>query len=823
MRRPVAVLFAFTFAPLVFALSGRPISDLRFDYQDGSVVRSAASDGDDFLVITEEWRIAVRGQIIHKGVPAGPPFFIGDAGDALSASTVWTGSAYVVSWSHDGAIYAATVARGGGLLTSPRLVATGGSPTRVVTNGQRLLVTAPAGLVGIVGALLDLDGKPVGGPLLIWPSSYGIQYDVAGAGNGFAMLVITWNDARVLRLDADARPVTAGATLVDGPYTGRSDGYHSTSGSIAGQGDNAVVLLTAGTYLISAEVKSAVVGPQGEIVRPARTIVTQPNTRGVTLTALAWDGSAFTAAVSSDLDLTGNYHDVRPSLMRVDASGNLVDGISFLSSDSARQFATAAAISGRETLVTFGSSYVLVPRAATTATAPAALARLLNPHGKVVVNSMGDAYLAAWTELDSGGWSVRASRIDRNGNSLDGAGVFLGRPLPLQNQYDYYGLSIDNDGANWLVVWGDYARSYGARISGEGCLLDPTPIGINTGRDVAVRWTGQSLLIAGVNDGSLYTATVSGDGVAAAARLFASRDSLFPVSPGNVVHFWGAPAIAFDGRRCLLVALKHGTFATEQTSVDEISVVGFPVDLSGAASGDSFEIAPDAWGTPPVVASDGTRFVVSYQYVRPFAAILSSPPVIVPLDEAAASGLAITSDGSGFTIALTDANGITTERMSPAGLLSDRRRLALDAASMPGSPSIAASASAPPMLSYLVRDAAAERRTRAAALFISELDANVPMPSAPGAPRASRIDADRIRVLWSATSTPVLGYSIEVRASDGGFRQLGVAPGGATSAVVPLFGVPATAVRIRAWNTGGFSEPSAEAMIATGRVRAVGR
>jgi hypothetical protein len=157
MRRPVAVLFAFTFAPLVFALSGRPISDLRFDYQDGSVVRSAASDGDDFLVITEEWRIAVRGQIIHKGVPAGPPFFIGDAGDALSASTVWTGSAYVVSWSHDGAIYAATVARGGGLLTPPRLVATGGSPTRVVTNGQRLLVTAPAGLVGIVGALLDAN------------------------------------------------------------------------------------------------------------------------------------------------------------------------------------------------------------------------------------------------------------------------------------------------------------------------------------------------------------------------------------------------------------------------------------------------------------------------------------------------------------------------------------------------------------------------------------------------------------------------------------------------------------------------------------------
>jgi hypothetical protein len=811
----------------MFALSGRPVSDLRFDYQDGSVVRSAASDGDDFLIVTEEWRIAVRGQIVHKGVPTGPPFFIGDAGDALSASTVWTGSAYVVSWSHAGSIYVATVARGGGLLTPPRLVAIGGWPTRVVTNGKRVLVTAPAGQVGIVGALLDLEGKPVGGPMLIWPGSYGIQYDVAGAGSGFAMLVITWNDVRVLRLDADAKPVPAATTLVDGPYNGRADGYHSTSGSIAGQGDNAVVLLTAGTYLMSADVKSAVVGPQGEIVRPARTIVTPPNTRGVTLTALAWDGSTFTAAVSSDLDLTGNYHDVRPSLMRVDASGNLVDGISFLSSDSARQFATAAATSGRETLVTFGSSYVLVPRAATTATAPVLLARSLNPHGKVVVNAMGDAYLASWTELDGGGWSVRASRIDRNGNSLDGAGVFLGRPLPLQNQYDYYGLSIDNDGANWLVVWGDSARSYGARISADGRLLDSTPIGINTGRDVAVRWTGQSYLIAGANDGSLYTATVSRDGVSSAVRLIASHDP-FPASPGSVTHSWGTPAIAFDGQRSLLVALRHGTWSTEQTSGDEISVVGFPVDLTGAPSAASFEIAPNAWGTAPVVASDGTRHVVLYQYQKPFAAILSAAapataPATVQIDAAGVNGLAMIADGAGFTIASTDSNGITTTRMSPAGLLSDRRRLALDAASMPGSPSLAANASAPPMLGYLIRDAAAERRTRGAALFVSELDVSVPAPSVPGSPRASRIDADRIRVSWTATSTAVLGYSIEVRAIDGGFRQIGVAPSNATSAVVPLFGIAASAARVRAWNTGGMSEPSAEAIIATGRRRATGR
>jgi len=110
---------------------------------------------------------------------------------------------------------------------------------------------------------------------------------------------------------------------------------------------------------------------------------------------------------------------------------------------------------------------------------------------------------------------------------------------------------------------------------------------------------------------------------------------------------------------------------------------------------------------------------------------------------------------------------------------------------------------------------------RAAVLFVSEIDRAALPPSAPWIAGAARVDQS-LDVRWLQPPGGLLGISIEVRLSDGSWRALGVAAGGASSARVPLAGITgASAVRLRGWNAAGTSEPSDEVPIAMPKRRAI--
>jgi hypothetical protein len=813
MFRRSSVLLVSLISLRLFAASGRPVTDFRYDTANFAAVTCAASDGEDFLLITENG--GLRGQMIRNGQVAGPPFLISGGVDGYiveTASVVWTGSAYLVSWSDGTSIFIATIARGGGLLAQARRIA-GGSFASIVTNGRRILVWYGRS-TDIAGTFLDPNGNSIGTLQSTLPPPNGMALSrLDAAGDGFVLLAASRFAAGVLRLDGDGKPLAASWTVAGDIL---AEGHVLFDASIGAHGDTLLVLFVSRSFNGLYFVRSAVFGARGEIVKPAKPLLTLGHP--LVFGAVTWDGTAFTGVASDTLYPLG----YRASLTRVDANGNLVNESSFISAAfhaSPFNMPVIVSTSERETLVVFNMSFVTVPRGSVTATKnPVSLLPFLNTHDRVLLNAMGDQYLVAWNEYGVG---ALASRIDRDGRYLDGAGISIGI-----GRID----GISSDGTNWLVAWNG---GYATRVSRGGDVLDKTPISLNLGYDVSIAWTGRSYLASGNSIYDLATKTLSRDGapgelhLVAAAAAYAYPDAFE----------WGHPTLACDAQRCVLAAMYDHIVDHGQAPSHHYSLYAFPLDLNGVPAGPSFLVDPDSTTAVTSAASATHVMVLDRTKVAIFpAASPAASPAMIDLNEPPPTGGSIAFDGHDFIVALKYLDGVTMMRLTPGGVPFDRRHVALTlwplgvsyalARYYPPAPSfsLAAGNSAAPLLAFVARDETTGGMPRAATLFLSDLDPSIRVPAAPARVRVSQTDPSHLTVAWDTPPAAPAGYSVEVRAIDGAFRQVVTAPGASNTALVPLLGSEAAFVRVVAWNAAGTSDPSGEATLITmPRRRAAGR
>jgi len=85
------------------------------------------------------------------------------------------------------------------------------------------------------------------------------------------------------------------------------------------------------------------------------------------------------------------------------------------------------------------------------------------PQDAVDVAAGSHGYLAAWREESEGSMVIRASRIDANGNYLDGLVLTTLAAIPSAP-------AVAGDGENWLVAWSDRGTIRGVRISSNGTV-----------------------------------------------------------------------------------------------------------------------------------------------------------------------------------------------------------------------------------------------------------------------------------------------------------------------------------------------------------------
>ncbi len=219
----------------------------------------------------------------------------------------------------------------------------------------------------------------------------------------------------------------------------------------------------------------------------------------------------------------------------------------------------------------------------------------------------GTDFLVVWQDERSAESDIYGARVTRDGAVLDPSGIAVSTAA-----YDQSFPAVSFDGTDFLVVWQDergdeFGDIYGARVSVAGAVLDPTGIAIC--RVVydqifpAVAFDGANFLVVWEDDrnglGDIYGARVTGAG----AVLDTNGMAVSAAADDQ-----GGPGVAFDGSNFLVV--WHDLRGGESYDIygARVSVAGVVLDPTGIA----VSTAPDdqEW---PAVAFDGTNFNLSWQ------------------------------------------------------------------------------------------------------------------------------------------------------------------------------------------------------------------
>lgn len=837
--RTVVLLLALTVAAPAIAFRSRPVSDLRFEdrlegpaqYLSQPNVVAVASDGNDYVILLDRFLGGTYAQVVSHGVPYGPAVLVG-VGDG--GSVVWTGSHYLVAWSNQNGAYLSAVSRRGALLSEPKLVIARKHDElytpKAATDGRRVLVTLPENN-GLRAALTDLDGEPVGETFTMVASlrtfAYQNGYALTGTGDGFA-LALFGNETRVFRFDDAAKPVLAGGARIDGPIDS-SDVYGNFSGMIASDGMNVAVIFASGHSSSPYGLKTAIVGPHGDIVQETQTILPY----GVTVSSALWNGSEYAAALWSASGSSQSLY--TPMLQRISRTGERLDEPLLIFPAPGDRTPSAVASDGREYLLALqnfdeGASFVRVPIGSTAPINAPELTRSIDTQASLAIARGPRDYLAAWLETDRTGVTVRASRIDPNGRYLDGTGIVIAS-LPLY-QRSYDSVSVDSDGENWLVVWSD-GNIHGCRVSPDGVLLDPQSISISQGYGGMVRWGGNAWLIVSTLTDRLVSNTVSRGGVAGTLRVF----DRVPAALAGSGTSYGYPALAFDGQQFVLaVGLDEGScdFGTCTASV---SIVTERLGLSGdVVAGSRFTLPPDnARDNSFSIATNGSQDLIVSRRSDKIEGLLlnrgSSAPTTIAIAD---SGLnsATMWNGTEFLVAVSTDDGVLQlVHTSAQGIVGGTITLPRDpdeqalAVALPPS-SLAVQTTTPDLglpLAFVTQHRAYEGVPRAAFAFIGDVLDSLVVQPVPVAPTIGKVigDPTGVTLTWEPQDN-VLGFAIELRQFDGSERVIGIAAGSASSTHISYGGLQGTTLRLRAWNAAGLSSPSSEVQPST-RLRAVAK
>lgn len=799
-----AALFLVLLAFPAFAFRGRPVADLRFDATMHCAPSGMATDGRDALLVCSNSELLasrrIYAQRISREGAVSPPLFVGMG---LGADVTWTGSSYLVAIvapvSDDG-LYVARVSRDGALEMPATKIAAGSFlGARVVANGSRALLVAERGSSGgVFGYLLDTNGTPVA-PEMTFASGMR-TYDVAPIGSGFAVALFRF-DTSVIRIDGDG--ARRGTTLVEGPYPQIGNVHRSMSGRLATDGTRLALLFRTSGPNEPIELRSAMIGADGTLLRGPLTVA-----RDLYLLSLEWTGSEFLAAAGYEQTL---------GTLRLNGDGELLAPPVEIATGGEQRVPHVATTNGRELFAGFrspqGASVVAVFRPDAPPLSTPLGRNSITPHRGVAIAAAGDQKLVAWSEQGNGALPLRVSRIDASGAYLDGEGIELA-------PNDVQAFSVASNGTEWLVVWSTPEAVFGARVTGDGAVLDRTPIRISTSGVPAVAWARDRFVVVTADGGLLSTAVMPDGAAGRSRRIIAAQSATQP-------YYHNDPALSFDGTRMVAVMRQTRLVCGGNPvpfCVPAASLVAVRLDDNGVALEEPGVLFADIdVDSDPAIASDGREhlvFGIRRRQVEAMIVDASVPLVATPrLVLAEADASAVTFDGSTFIGAWQrwDAR-IEIARITDAGIVDGPRTWALERGAFASSPAIAGD-----VVAYIDAHPGNEGVRRAAVAKLPDIgtSANVPVP--PAGVTAMRMSGDRIRVRWSPVAN-AFGVAIELRLPDGAYRLVATASGTGTELTFALpEHVHGDAIRVRAWNGAGSSQPSSDAFVSSARTRAVGR
>jgi hypothetical protein len=435
----------------------------------------------------------------------------------------------------------------------------------------------------------------------------------------------------------------------------------------------------------------------------------------------------------------------------------------------------------------------------------------------LLVASDGTDFLATWAEYGLHAPSiVRAARISHSGVLLDQSAVEIGAGYPV---------GVAFGGGVYLVLWYDQSGLVATRVKPSGERVDDFPlriansiVGYSTPSQASVVFDGRRFFVTWADLNAVLGMFVTPQLIASATQTLATR-------PQDKV-FIGS-SVAWDGHRFLVV---WSTSPIGTNCVDPcIAIPTGVVALRVAADGTPLDGAPTQIATAIVrsearVASSGHDFMITL-YRRGYESMVATSEVRAIIVDAETSiavrasvklsnwfpwATTVIWNGSDYEVAWSNAtfNGgwAATARIDRAGNVLARRLIPSGGGFVL---TLAANDLGDVMIGSLVRNATA---TDSVGAVYFDRDLTTPLPAPPPAPL---IGLSATSVVWSG-SAQAEGYIVENADTDEPFAIRYLKSSEQSITIANLTGPtnvagiqPPKRVRVRAWNVGGFSEPSA--------------
>lgn len=226
----------------------------------------------------------------------------------------------------------------------------------------------------------------------------------------------------------------------------------------------------------------------------------------------------------------------------------------------------------------------------------------------------GSNYLVAWEDnrLEADSTKIYAMRITPDGTELDAAPLLISDPSGIRAEP-----SVVFDGINFLIIWRNHQQGwnnpdiYGARITPGGALLDPGGFPIASSGDdewypAAVFGGANTLAVWSRRVGNnyhIYGARVTPQGVVL-------DPSGIPIATASTYHY--NPVVAFADSIFLIVYERKNSSSKEDIYCSRLTRDGVVLDPGGIA----VCTINNSRQRLPAVSFDGQNFVVAWQDER---------------------------------------------------------------------------------------------------------------------------------------------------------------------------------------------------------------
>ncbi|MGA9520690.1 MAG: Ig-like domain-containing protein, partial [Myxococcaceae bacterium] len=464
------------------------------------------------------------------------------------------------------------------------------------------------------GTLMDASAIPVSG------TSYTVSSpEIAFDGSNY---LVAWAERRSNTEIIGSRVSTSGVVLDSGGLPISVGAGDQNAPALTWDGTNFIVAWTDGRHGTNREIFAARLNSNGSLLDPA----------GVPITAGVPDSSRPALA-------SGGGHSLivwewnRPQTNEYEIRGARVDGSLTLLAPSPIEVSAGANRELSPAVATDGTNFMVVWRDLRADTQGdiwgarvGPTGALLDPAGIPIASGPaaqerpsiawgGSHFLVVWQEAGATPASeIRSIRVSRSG-TVDPSST----RVRISNSLN--APAVASSGSNFLVVWHEGGGTLGieikgARIDGNGSLLDATPFLISNAAEnqygPRAAWTGSNYLVVwrdyrnGFED--IYGTRVTGAGAAL-------EPGGFPVSAAADRQF--GPEVHCASSGCLVAWLDNRSqrtqiYGTRVTSAGLVSdPSGLPISTTGAIDHNYPRMA---------IAHDGNAFVVAWRDTRTDAA-----------------------------------------------------------------------------------------------------------------------------------------------------------------------------------------------------------